>query len=567
MELEVLENFNYYIYIRQLKTKSRHYLSQEFLLSLNSISQTKVENTGTLKHYNFTVQEALDFCAMSGGLISHVVTGSEQFPGHFIRPFREITLSAKIIGFLVQYYSNIYTNYNFYNENQTPKSKQSILVSSTACQATALKLEDEIYSSFFSCSDLNSNILARWQLNDSKRINWPGIIKFFFEHRISLPNSTTSTSHYLAIDILSTNADGSYHAELWKNRFIEQGMKNILPIQRIIGRFVKTDGFKLSGNKKKFDSIEALTQIVNEVKSILTSSDVRNQLETTKNFIESLKHRLDIYKQNQSEFITSMQWINNEHRIKIQCIEDTLITTTTMLENFSTSTSAVQTTVNNILSHIQNRNNNINILNTINNSPHVISTANPILTAKIHDKMCYFNGFEDLEDSESQTLNKKYIYDFELGTKNQKNKRITQNYVELFIKEFDTQFEETSVLNKIPENQLNHPKSEVEKLFSFEAMSPEKLLVPVLPWMSDKGNCIQKLADEVIKRTRLEKLNSRGRHSYTTPILHKIVEIADLRWAEMRSIISAKPNDLPIWAWDQADSNEYYKQFDDSYEK
>ncbi|CAG8579010.1 10213_t:CDS:1 [Cetraspora pellucida] len=254
MELEVLENFNYHIYIRQLKTKSRHYLPQEFLLSLDSISQTKVENTGTLGHYNFTVQEALDFRAMSGGLISHVVTGSEQFPGHFIEPFCEITLSAKIIGFLVQYYSNIYTNYNFYNENQTPKSKQSILVFSTARRATALKLGDETYSSFFSRSDLNSNILARWQLDDSKRINWPGIIKFFFEYRISLPNSTTSTSHYLAIvdwykrdpqkqcyfhvkshdrvskDILSTNADRSYHAKLWENRFIERGMENILPI-------------------------------------------------------------------------------------------------------------------------------------------------------------------------------------------------------------------------------------------------------------------------------------------------------------------------------------------------
>ncbi|CAG8579029.1 10214_t:CDS:2, partial [Cetraspora pellucida] len=331
-----------------------------------------------------------------------------------------------------------------------------------------------------------------------------------------------------------------------------------------------------------FTSITSLTQTVNEVKSILTSSDVRNQLETTKNSIESLKRQLDIYEQNQSEFITSMQRINNEHGIKIQRIEDTLMTTTTMLENFSTSTSAVQTTVNNILSHIQNRNNNINILNTINNSPRAISTANPILTAKIHDKMRYFNGFEDLEDSESQTLNKKYVYDFELGPKNRKNKRITQNYVELFIKEFDTQNKREAyfktlkkeqnttpaakllndqrsrhrkrcdtksssrlaVLNKIPENQLNHPKSEVKKLFSFEATSPEvsdneeasiaslfgeqdydsevprkKLLVPVLSWMSD----------EVIKRTRLEKLNSGGRHSYTTPMPREIVKIADPR--------------------------------------
>ncbi|CAG8786982.1 13181_t:CDS:2 [Dentiscutata erythropus] len=187
---------------------------------------------------NFNLQEALDFRAMSGGLINHIVTGSEQFPGYFTGPFHEITLSAKIIEFLVQYYSNIYTNFSFHNENQTPKSNYSILVSSTARRATALKLRDEIYGSFFSCSDLSSNILVRWQLDNSNRINWPGKIKFFFEHRIFLPNSTIVTSYYLAIvdwykrdllkqsyfyvkscdsiskGILSTNADGSYHAEL-----------------------------------------------------------------------------------------------------------------------------------------------------------------------------------------------------------------------------------------------------------------------------------------------------------------------------------------------------------------
>ncbi|CAG8832800.1 15821_t:CDS:2, partial [Racocetra persica] len=99
-----------------------------------------------------------------------------------------------------------------------------------------------------------------------------------------------------------------------------------------------------------------------------------------------------------------------------------------------------------------------------------------------------------------------------------------------------------AALNKIPEEQLSHPKGEVEKLFSFEVTSPEvsdveemvsssndkghisefesrkKLLVPVLPWMSDERIRIRNLADDVIKLTQVEKLNSRGRHSYTTPM-------------------------------------------------
>ncbi|CAG8755513.1 131_t:CDS:2, partial [Racocetra persica] len=227
MELEVLENFNHQIYIQQIKAKTYSYLPQNFLSLLDLIAQTNIEKTGTLEHYNFTVQEALDFRAISGRLINHVVTGSERFPGHFIGPFREIVLSTKITNFLLQYYSNIYLNYSFYSENQKPNSKQSILVSSTAY--------------------------------DGSRINWPGVIKFFFEHRILLPSLTTPISHYLAIvdwykrdpqkqgyfyiksnnSILSTNADGSYHAESWEDQFIKQGFESILPIQRIISRFVK----------------------------------------------------------------------------------------------------------------------------------------------------------------------------------------------------------------------------------------------------------------------------------------------------------------------------------------
>ncbi|CAG8482920.1 6941_t:CDS:2 [Dentiscutata heterogama] len=137
-----------------------------FLSSLDLIAQINVEKTRTLGHYNFTVQEALNFNAIF-----------------------------------------------------------------------ALKLGKENYGSFFLHSDLNLHVLAHWQL-ENERVNWPGIIKIFIEHQVTLPNSKTPTSHYLAIvdwyrrdsqkqsyfyvkshdklfkNILSTNADGTYHAEL-----------------------------------------------------------------------------------------------------------------------------------------------------------------------------------------------------------------------------------------------------------------------------------------------------------------------------------------------------------------
>ncbi|KAF0425110.1 transposase domain-containing protein [Gigaspora margarita] len=661
MELEVLENFNRQIYIQQIKTKAYHYLPQNFLSSLNLITQANIEKTGTLGHYNFTVQEALDFCAMSGGLINHI------------------------------YYSEIYSNYNFYDKNQLPKSENSILVSSTARRATDLKLGDEKYGSFFSCSDLNSHVLACWQL-ENERVNWPGIIKFFIEHRVSLPNSKAPTSHYLAIvdwyrrdsqkqsyfhvksrdkifkNILSTNADRTYHAELWEDRFVERGIATILPIQRIICRFVKSNGIKLPGRKKnivimplnrKFSSyqkisfmakatlntlstnITSLTQSINEMKTILNSSDIKSQLEITKNSIDSLKRRFDIYEQNHNEFATTIQRVNNEHGIKIQRIEDTLMTATTTLENLSTSTSALQDTTNNILLHIQSHGNNISsITNATINSPHTITVANPVLTAKVHDKMRYFNGFDDLE---SQSQDHSYIYDFEHGPKNRKNKKITRNYVDLFIKEFDVQFENTqtnekwnettiteiceayfktlkkernttpaakmlndqrsrrrkrrdakslnrlAALNKIPENNLNYPKIEVERLFSFEATSPEvsdaeetpisgsdnldisqssrkKILVPVLPWISDEAIRIRGLLEDFIKQNQMEKLNSGGRHSYTIPLPREVIKMDNPRWITMRSMIPPKPKDLPNWAWNQINPSEYFENSDDNYD-
>ncbi|CAG8568767.1 29328_t:CDS:2, partial [Racocetra persica] len=324
-----------------------------------------------------------------------------------------------------------------------------------------------------------------------------------------------------------------------------------------------------SSHNRQFSREAAGIMIVSSARNpkmwIIGILDFRTTLSTLSTGINGLTQVMN--EQNQNEFVTSIQRISNEHGIKIQRIEDTLMTATTVLENLSTTNSVLQTNMNSLLPYIQNRRDTIiNISNTTNHSPRAITTANPILTAKIHDKMRYFNGFDDFEPP---LLNNNYVYDFELGPKNRKNKRITQNYVELFIKEFDVQFEETQTnekwnentiteiteayfktlkkernttlaakllndqrapaLNKIPENQLNHPKSEIKKLFSFEATSPEvsdaeempiaipfgeqdhiselsrkKLLVPFLPWISDEGIRIRNIADEEIKRTRIE---------------------------------------------------------------
>ncbi|CAG8540138.1 34689_t:CDS:2 [Racocetra persica] len=132
IELGSFPNSNHNMELEQIKTKAYHYLPQDFISSLDLIVQNNIKKTGTLGHYDFTIQKVLDFYTMSNSLINHIVTGLKQFFGYYIGSFREITLSVKIFRFFVQYYSDNYPNYDFYNKNQLPKLKQLILVSSTA---------------------------------------------------------------------------------------------------------------------------------------------------------------------------------------------------------------------------------------------------------------------------------------------------------------------------------------------------------------------------------------------------------------------------------------------------
>lgn len=58
------------------------------------------------------------------------------------------------------------------------------------------------------------------------------------------------------------------------------------------------------------------------------------------------------------------------------------MTTTTILENLSTTTIILQTNMNSLLFYIQNYKDTTNISNLTNNSSYTFATANPIFTAK-----------------------------------------------------------------------------------------------------------------------------------------------------------------------------------------
>ncbi|CAG8814163.1 6537_t:CDS:2, partial [Racocetra persica] len=116
---------------------------------------------------------------------------------------------------------------------------------------------------------------------------------------------------------------------------------------------------------------------------------------------------------------------------------------------------------------------------------------NPILTAKIHDKMRYFNGFDDFEP---QISNNHYVYDFDLGPKNQKNKKITQNYVDLFIKEFNVQFEETQTNEKWNEATI----TEIAEAY-FKTLKKERNTTPAMKLLNDQHSRRCKRRDTVTK--------------------------------------------------------------------
>lgn len=230
--------------------------SDQITMSFMKLQSFQHEDRGTISKYNFTIQEALYFKSLPFQIRQMNIRGYESIPGKLLAPTREVTMDNSLVNCLIGYYEQVYADleYQFYSGSQ--QQDNAIFVSPSIVQASALQIADEHFSSQLCHSDLASNVMVAF-LDDENYIEyWPATIRYFFKHSIALPY-VGATEHILAMvdwygkhkkvdhfNILRQgvlNEVARKHIELWKPTIRKLSYENIIPVQRIVCRFIKSD--------------------------------------------------------------------------------------------------------------------------------------------------------------------------------------------------------------------------------------------------------------------------------------------------------------------------------------
>lgn len=199
----------------------------------------------------FTFDECRRFWMNSQNIQISRVSGSEKFPGEFLKPsFDNILLSSEMLDLMVEYYMATYELFEF----RKPFGKGSdddIVIRVKMNQFGRCRIGSEVFGSTISIRHTKSSyILAKFITNDGTVDCYPGQVQFYFTHTIDLPNGPTE--HFLAFvywykPVSSSNVRYYFSAnddkqtcnvELWDTEFYSTSRDCIIPVHHILGRFV-----------------------------------------------------------------------------------------------------------------------------------------------------------------------------------------------------------------------------------------------------------------------------------------------------------------------------------------
>jgi len=190
------------------------------------------------------------------------IRGCEPIPGEFIGSTYETTMTKSLINCLINYYERVYADigYKFYSGCKQ-QDKHAIFVSPSIICASTLQIADERFGSQMCRSDLSANAMVAFLDNEDNTEYWPTTIQYFLKHSVVLPQG--NTEHILAMvdwygkhskkdhfDISRQGLsktfngvvkNGMKHVELWKPSTRKLSHENIIPIQRIVCRFMKSN--------------------------------------------------------------------------------------------------------------------------------------------------------------------------------------------------------------------------------------------------------------------------------------------------------------------------------------
>ena len=220
-----------------VETKGLELLDNQ--LSIGSLSATN----------QFSSDEIFRFWMNSRDIKESSISGSEKFPGEFLKPSSDnVLLSDEMLDLMVEYYMAAYNNLEFrkpFNED----SENAIIIRVKMNQFGRCRIGSEIFGSTMSLRHVKSSyILAKFITSDGTVDCYPGQVQYYFTHTINLPNGLTK--HFLAyvrwyqptgssdVRYHFRDDDGTCNVELWSTEFYNESRDCIIPVHHILGRFV-----------------------------------------------------------------------------------------------------------------------------------------------------------------------------------------------------------------------------------------------------------------------------------------------------------------------------------------
>jgi hypothetical protein len=212
------------------------------------------ESVGSLAaNEDFDLMKYSEFLSMSKNVKDKAGTGSEQFPGIFMKPMKkDVNLPPEVLDLLVEYYSNAYASTFVTLSNIHISSSESIVVLPKVNQFGRLRIRAKILGSTYSPRYIKSaNVLAQFVVDNDLIDTYAGQVQFFFEHTVQLlegpvKHSLAFIRWYNAAEDRRTRfhcqADNDNmkicNIELWKKDFYELSQDCIIPVHNILGRFI-----------------------------------------------------------------------------------------------------------------------------------------------------------------------------------------------------------------------------------------------------------------------------------------------------------------------------------------
>jgi hypothetical protein len=211
----------------------------------------------------FSSDEIHRFWMNSRNIQDSKVSGSEKFPGEFLKPsYDNVLLSKEMQDLMVEYYIATYENLNF-RKPFDRESEDAVIISVKMNQFGRCRIGSEVFGSSMSSRHIKSSyILSKFITNDETVDCYPGQVQYFFTHTINLPDGLAT--HFLAyvrwykhassekVRFYFSDDENTCNVELWNTEFYPESRDCIIPVHNILGRFIPVN-YRISGRRTAKD--------------------------------------------------------------------------------------------------------------------------------------------------------------------------------------------------------------------------------------------------------------------------------------------------------------------------